>query len=189
MNKLTQDVLNKHYCIRDFRIQVTTESKGIKMADGILGLSPQYNGRHSFLAELKVAGLIDHTMVSFDNAFYRGTPLLKQSTANQSQISTVIFGGYNESAIVGGAAGLFNCPLSSEKVNPNHFWGIEGWGFSYGDNIIMDPSDYVQPINAVIDSGTTLVIFPQDMYETLMEQLVDEFKDDSKISLVCQRVK
>lgn len=72
----------------------------------------------------------------------------------------VIFGGFNESAIVGGAEGLYNCPLASLKVNPHHFWGIEGWGFAYGDKVIMDPSQYVQPINSVIDSGTTLVIVP-----------------------------
>lgn len=49
-----QQYLNEHYCIRDLRFQTTTESKGLTMADGILGLSPRYQSRHSFLVELKI---------------------------------------------------------------------------------------------------------------------------------------
>ena len=41
------------------------------MADGILGLSPKNYGRHSLLPELKISGLIDKTIVSFSNAFYK----------------------------------------------------------------------------------------------------------------------
>ena len=53
---MSQAVLNKNYCVRDFRIQVTTSSKGLTMADGILGLSPKNYGQHSLLIELKIAG-------------------------------------------------------------------------------------------------------------------------------------
>ena len=40
--KINQDILNDNYCLRNFRFQVTTESKGLTMADGILGLSPRF---------------------------------------------------------------------------------------------------------------------------------------------------
>lgn len=43
------------------------------MADGILGLSPKNYGRHSLLPELKINGLIDRTIVSFSNSFYKNT--------------------------------------------------------------------------------------------------------------------
>lgn len=127
------------------------------MADGILGLSPRYQSRHSLLAELKIAGLIDRTMVSFSNAFYEGTSHFKDS---RDPYSSIIFGGYNESQIVHGSKGLFDLPMSKHKINPTYFWGVEGWGFAYGNNTIMNPKNESRPINAVIDSGTTLVLLP-----------------------------
>jgi len=50
---------------------VSNSGKGLDMADGILGLSPKNYGRHSLLPELKISGLIDKTIVSFSNAFYK----------------------------------------------------------------------------------------------------------------------
>lgn len=96
-------------------------------------------------------------MVSFSNAFYAGTDHFKKS---KDPFSSVIFGGYNESQIVGGAQGLYFLPLARHKVNPTYFWGVEGWGFAYGNNLIMDPRNYSIPINTVIDSGTTVVLIP-----------------------------
>jgi hypothetical protein len=73
--------------------------QGLEMADGILGLSPKNYGRHSLLPELKISGLIDRTMVSFSNSFYRDTANFNQS---HDMASYVIFGGLNASQIVGG---------------------------------------------------------------------------------------
>ena len=139
------------------------------MADGILGLSPRYQSRHSFLVELKIAGLIDKTQVSFSNAFYPKDNELYKLTHDPN--SYMIFGGFNESQILGGENGLYTVPLAKENVNPTYYWGVEGWGFAYGNKVIMDPKNYSLPINSVIDSGTTLVIIPQDMFETLMNIL------------------
>lgn len=156
------------------------------MADGILGLSPRNSGKHSLLAELKIAGLIDKTQVSFSNAFYRGTELFKKSKDGNSYI---MFGGFNESQIVGGEEGLVTLPMASEKVNPTYYWGVEGWGFAYGETVVMDPKSMNEPINAVIDSGTTLNIIPQDVYETFVDVLAKKFENDTSVSLVCQRTK
>ena len=106
------------------------------MADGILGLSPKLQGRHSLLVELKIAGLIDKTMVSFSNAFYKGTNLYNRYNDHYSYMT---FGGYNASQIVGGEKGLYNLPLSPEKINPTGYWGVPGWGMAYGDTVFMDP--------------------------------------------------
>jgi hypothetical protein len=64
------------------------------MADGILGLSPKNYGQHSLLIELKIAGLIDKTVVSFSNAFYKSTALGKNM---KDHYSYAMFGGWNES--------------------------------------------------------------------------------------------
>lgn len=187
MQALNQEVLNENYCLRDFRFQLTTSSQGMETCDGILGLSPRHAGRHSLLIELKVSGLIDKAMVSFNNAFYKGTPLLYKS--GHGTDSNVIFGGFNESQIMNGAQGLLNLPLAPERLNPMAFWGVEGRGFAYGDTLIMDPSKYKDPILTVIDSGTTLVIIPQDLYETLIEVWAEQFRADKNVSLICTRVK
>ena len=64
------------------------------MADGILGLSPKNYGEHSLLPELKIAGLIDRTIVSFSNAFLEGSDNFDLS---KDKNSYVIFGGMNSS--------------------------------------------------------------------------------------------
>ena len=77
--------------------------QGLELADGILGLSPKNYGRHSMLPELKISGLIDRTLVSFSNSFYRNTA---NYNLTQDPNSYVIFGGLNSSQIVGGEKGL-----------------------------------------------------------------------------------
>jgi len=59
---------------------------------------------------LKRSGLIERQIISFSNAFH--TASFKAANYNDSQ-SYMVFGGYNESQIVGGADGLFNMPLAS----------------------------------------------------------------------------
>ena len=111
-------------------------SLGLTMADGILGLSPRNAGRHSLLIELKIAGLIEKTQVSFSNAFYKGTEMYKRSNDHYSYIT---FGGFNASQIVGGEEGLVNLPMANEKINPTYFWGVNGWGMAYGETVVMNP--------------------------------------------------
>ena len=85
------------------------------------------------LADLKREGLIDRTIVSFSNAFHNSTFKAKYHFDLESYM---VFGGYNESQIVGGAKGLHSMPLSGKDLNPDGFWGIDGQGFLYGDTII-----------------------------------------------------
>jgi hypothetical protein len=80
--------------------------------------------------------------------------------SNGQMNSYITFGGYNESQIVGGSKGLKNIPLIDEKYNPTFYWGVPAWGFAYGDKIVMDPEIIKEPLNSVIDSGTTLILFP-----------------------------
>ena len=49
--------------------------------------------------------------------------------------------------------------LLKGKKNPTMYWGVSGRGFKYGGKTMMDPEDE-EPILAVIDSGTTLMILP-----------------------------
>jgi len=126
------------------------------MADGILGLSPKNYGRHSLLPELKISGLIDKTVVSFSNSFYNNTG---NYNLTRDQSSYVIFGGLNASQIVKGEQGLYSMALLKGKKNPTMYWGVSGRGFKYGSKVMMDPEDE-EPILAVIDSGTTLMILP-----------------------------
>ena len=99
------------------------KSKGLDGCDGILGLSPKDYGTHSFLPELKKQGHIDRMIIAFSNAFHESTFKYK---IHPDPHSYIIFGGYNESQIVGGANGLFNMALASRELNPTLYWGVEG---------------------------------------------------------------
>jgi hypothetical protein len=77
-------------------------------------------------------------------------------------------------------------PLSDKKLNPTTFWGVDGQGFYYGDQSIMD-ADNDAPILSVIDSGTTLVLVPYKIYDGLMMGISKKVKDDDSLSFVCTR--
>jgi hypothetical protein len=92
----------------------------------------------------------------------------------------MVFGGYNESQVVGGPNGIFSMPLAGKELNPALFWGVEGQGFIYGDTLIFNP-ELDPPILAVIDSGTTLVILPYSVYDGMMEDISRKMKDDPTV--------
>lgn len=92
VDKITQKAYNDHFCVKDLRFQSIINGKGLEMADGILGLSPKNYGRSSLLPELKIAGLIDRTIVSFSNSFYKHSANFNASGDDNSY---VIFGGLN----------------------------------------------------------------------------------------------
>lgn len=98
----------------------------------------------------------------------------------------MVFGGYNESQIVGGADGLFNMPLASKELNPTNFWGVEGQGFMYGSTMIYNP-ETEPPLLAVIDSGTTLCVIPYNIYDGLMMGIAKKLKHDTSVDFVCTR--
>jgi len=106
------------------------QSKGLDGTDGILGLSPKDYGERSILPGLKRGGMIDRMIISFSNAFHKSSFKAK---FHPDLDSYMVFGGYNETQIVGGSEGLFSMPLASKKLNPTTFWGVEGQGFLYGD--------------------------------------------------------
>jgi hypothetical protein len=99
------------------------ESKGLDGCDGILGLSPKDYGSRSLLPSLKRSKLIDRIIVSFSNAFH---PSTFKAKFYKDEESYVIFGGVNETQIVGGADGLFTMPLANAKLNDQNFWGVYG---------------------------------------------------------------
>ena len=91
--QVTKRYFDGHFCVKDLLFQSNVNSEGLDMADGILGLSPGNYGRHSLLPELKIAGLIDRTIVSFSNAHFLGS---RNYNASHDAGSYVIFGGMNE---------------------------------------------------------------------------------------------
>lgn len=157
--------------------------QGLEMADGILGLSPKNYGRHSLLPELKINGLIDRTIVSFSNSFYQNT---SNFNITGDKDSYVIFGGINQTQIVGGENGLQSLKLVKGRLNPTMYWGTLGRGFRYGKNSLMDPNEDL-PILAVIDSGTTLMVVPEVIYEKLIQQIADKMKNDHEVNMICAR--
>ena len=76
--------------------------------------------------------------------------------------------------------------LAGKKLNPTTFWGVEGNGFYYGDQVVMNP-DTEEPVLAVIDSGTTLVLLPSKIYDGLMTGISKKVKDDPSLAFVCTR--
>lgn len=47
------------------------------------------------------------------------------------------------------------------------YWGTSGRGFKYGKKVLMDPEEE-PPILSVIDSGTTLMILPYNVFDKLI---------------------
>jgi hypothetical protein len=35
--------------------------------------------------------------------------------------------------------------MISAKLNPTFYWGVEAWGFAYGDHIVQDPQNMTKP--------------------------------------------
>ena len=134
---------------------------------------------------LKRSGLVDRLLISFSNAFHKSSFKAKFYDDQQSYMT---FGGFNETQIVGGMNGLFSMPLADKALNPQKFWGVEAQGFLYGKDFIFDPEEE-QPLLAVIDSGTTLVMLPYKVYDGLMMGIAKKVKDDPTVSLVCTRDK
>lgn len=159
------------------------ESKGLDGCDGILGLSPRDYGSRSILPSLKRQGLIDRIIISFSNAFH---PATFKAKFYDDEESYVIFGGVNETQIVGGADGLFAMPLADPEMNEQNFWGVYGEGFLYGDEFFFNP-EFEKPILAIIDSGTTLVMVPYKVYAGLMGSLAKKVKNDPTIAFHCSK--
>ena len=185
LDDLTQEMLDVRYCVKDIRFMTITESKGMDTCDGILGISPKNYARHSFLQELKIAGLIDHGIISFSNAYDPKSFQGKEFSHDVRSYAT--FGGINATQIVGGEQGLASMPLVRGKMNPTFFWGVKARGMAYGKTVLMDP-DTEPPLLGVIDSGTTLAIIPTVMFENLVHTMAEKFHHDPLIDMVCVRV-
>jgi len=66
-------MLDDRFCVKEIRFMTIMDSKGMETCDGILGISPKNYNRHSYLQELKIAGVIKHGIISFSNAYYKHT--------------------------------------------------------------------------------------------------------------------
>lgn len=135
-SKINEKELKSSFCVQNFKYQAVMEAKGLDGCDGILGLSPKDYGTHSILPMLKRAGLIDRLIISFSNAFHESS---FKYGYHPDKYSYMVFGGVNETQIVGGLSGLFAMPLAKKDLNPTYFWGVEGQGFMYGDKFFHDP--------------------------------------------------
>ena len=178
-------MLDVRYCVKGIRFMTITESKGMETCDGILGISPKNYARHSYLQELKIAGLIDHGIISFSNAFDEESFQVKEFSKDTMSYAT--FGGINATQIVGGEQGLASMKLARGKINPTYFWGVKARGLAYDKTVLMDP-DTEEPLLGVIDSGTTLAIIPTVMFENLVHTMAEKFHHDPLIDMVCVRV-
>ena len=113
--------LKKNKCAL-FQFLALYKSQGLgKKSDGILGLSPHKDmGKKKlhYLWSLKDNGIIDHAMVSFS-----------VTSQDMGETPYALFGGYNSTQIVDGAAGL-----KTFKNFPNWLgtWALEGQGMYYG---------------------------------------------------------
>ena len=91
--------LRENFCVEGFKYQAVMNAKGLDGCDGILGLSPKDYGSHSILPMLKRAGMIDRLLITFSNAFYETS---FKAQYHYDRNSYMIFGGVNETQIVGG---------------------------------------------------------------------------------------
>lgn len=76
--------------------------------------------------------------------------------------------------------------LLKGKLNPTMYWATTGRGFKYGDKVLMDPKDS-KAILAVIDSGTTLMVLPQILFEKTINEIAAKMKDDHEVNMICTR--
>ena len=165
-----------------------TDSKGMDTCDGILGISPKNYDRHSYLQELRAAGIIDHGIISFSNAFGNKGFHHNVTLAHPDRRSYAIFGGINATQIVGGEEGLVSMKLARGKMNPTAFWGAKARGMAYGKTVLFEPEED-QSLLGVIDSGTTLAMIPTMLFQNLVDAMANDFKDDPELEFVCARYK
>ena len=76
--------------------------------------------------------------------------------------------------------------LVQGKLNPTMYWGVHGRGFKFGKKVLMDPEE-ASPILAVIDSGTTVMLLPSNIFEAFINQLASKFKNDHSVSMICTK--
>lgn len=124
--------------------------------DGILGLSPnkgpEYDDEH-ILPMMQASGMIDNASVSFSIA-----------TLQMNEDSYAIFGDWNPEQVVGGAQGLFTFPNFENVLQT---WALPGQGLYYGgEQVLLETEE----LPAIIDTGSTLVSLPPQVFEELVQQ-------------------
>lgn len=67
------------------------------------------------------------------------------------------------------------------------YWGSTGRGFKYGSKVLMDPQEDT-PVLAVIDSGTTLMILPQLIFDKFINEIAKKMQNDHSVNMICTRV-
>ena len=50
----------------------------------------------------------------------------------------------------------------------------------------MDPEEE-EPILAVVDSGTTLMVLPQVIFSNMINDIASRMKDDHEVNMICTR--
>lgn len=144
--------LNKSKC-SPFEFLALYEAKGLDQKfHGILGLSPHKDmarRKEHILWSFKEHGLIGRAMVSFSI-----------SQSGMADKPYALFGGYNSTQIVNGAAGL-----KTFKNYPNKLetWSLLGQGMTYGSGQATDAGADAYP--AIIDTGSSELAVPPAVFE------------------------
>lgn len=143
--------LKKSECA-PFEFLALYEAKGLaKQFDGILGLSPHKDvsrKKEHILWSFKNHGLIGRAMVSFS---------ISQMAMKDRPYA--LFGGYNSTQIVNGAAGL-----KTFKNYPNRLdtWSLLGQGMTYDGVSTTESDDSMYP--AIIDTGSSELTVPAPVF-------------------------
>mmetsp|Transcript_41860 Transcript_41860/g.64047 ORF Transcript_41860/g.64047 Transcript_41860/m.64047 type:complete len:211 (-) Transcript_41860:412-1044(-) len=148
-------------CI-DFKFLSLEKGEGLDAeSDGILGLSPEMstdrNDQH-LVWSLMQQGLISKASFSL-------------SLADSN--SFAIFGGVDESQVVGGRHGLRPFRNNPDIFSHIKAWALSGKGLYYGAPSLGESGTYP----AVIDTGSTLIAVPPPLFQSLAAKWKETVKD------------
>ncbi|RYX98772.1 A1 family peptidase, partial [bacterium] len=132
--------------------------------EGLVGLGPreEINGHKMLLASLKEQGVINQMMFSI---------YLPGATGSKSHAGELILGGYDTEFAK-------NKQFIYQDLVSDKYWAVN---FTQGRlvkngklELKTDQVDYL----AMVDSGTSCIHIPYDIYETFMEQISEIAQED-----------
>lgn len=119
-------------------------------------MGPNATDRASLLARLKQNQKIDKAMISFD----LGNAILQEE-------SSALIGGFDLTLVADRL--LYSYPLANQA-----FWSVNTNQIKYGNTILGFKHVNTQALAdtvAIIDTGTSLLAFPTDLYASMLVAL------------------
>jgi len=162
---------NKTACT-DFQFLALYQAQGLDDTDGVLGLAvhPDAKRRNlNYVWQLKNSGMIDNALVSFSI-----------SGPNMDDQSYALFGGINPDQIVGGTSGLVKMQTMAYRPDWTQSvkqWALEGQTLFYGDQECQKIGQE-KKFPAIIDTGSSNIGVPEQMYKFLKEKWHTELGSD-----------